>query len=188
MLRRAAQALVLVGALGFFGAFYLPHAGMRLDSVELPTFFETSTIALPDGGRLTGTMPIQRVQRYGVDGSFRNGWFVDAKGGHFAIGLTSDGKVAVCTGRGREIFLFELDGRPVGHQACFRAPRAIPKLLQPSDFPLGEIDLQPAVSAERPRASLVAILLVPFWHPFVSWSLALVGFLVLWLGRHAAQQ
>src|SRR5216683_7401697 len=104
MQRRAAQALILVGLLGFLGTACLPYAGTWLDSVELPIFFETYTIALPDGGRLTATMPTQRVQHYGSDGLFRTGWFVDGKGGHFAIGLTSDGWVAICTVRGREIF------------------------------------------------------------------------------------
>jgi hypothetical protein len=177
---RILQALVVAGVLGFFGTFLLPYAGTWLERVELPTFFETSTIILPDGGRLTATMPTQRVQRYSSDGRFRTGWFVDAKGGHFAIGLTSDGKIAVCTGRGRQIFLFELDGRPAGDpRACFTAPREVPKILQPADFPLGEINLQPAVSTKRPDASLVAILLVPFWHPFVDCFIAAIGFLGL---------
>jgi hypothetical protein len=184
--RRALQALVVFGVLGFLGASLLPYAGTWLARVELPTFFETSTIALPDGGRMTATMPTQRVQRYGSDGHFQTGWFVDAKGGHFAIGLTTDGRVAVCTGRGRQIFFFELDGQPVGDpRACFSAPREVPKILQPADFPLGDVNLQPAVSAERPTASLVAILLVPFWHPFVAWLIALVGFLGLRFGRRA---
>jgi len=170
------------GVGGFLGASVLPHAGTWLDRVELPAFFATNTIALSDGGRLTATMPLQRVQRYGSDGHFRNGWFVDAKGGHFAIGLTSDDKIAVCTGRGREIFLFDPDGQTVGHLACFRAPREIPKILQPSDFPAGEIDLQRVTTANRPNASWLAIVLVPLWHPFVAWSIGLVGYLVLRFG------
>jgi len=167
--------------LGFFGAFCLPYAGASLDGVELPTFFETTTIGLPDGGRLTATMPTQRVQHYGNDGRFQNGWFVRAKGGRFAIGLTNDSKVAICTGRGREFFLFDLDGRLVGQQPCFRAPKEIPQILQPSDFPAG--NLRPASPAERPHASVGAILLVPLWHPFVAWGIVLVGFLVMRFSR-----
>jgi hypothetical protein len=179
-------ALIVVGVLGFVGQFLLPNAGTWLERVELPTFFETTTIALPDGGRMTATMPTARVQRYGSDGHFQTGWFVNAKGGHFAIGLTSDGRVAVCTGRGRQIFFFQLDGQPVGDpRACITAPRQIPKILQPADFPLGEVNLQQAVSAERPNASLVAILLVPFWHPFVAWLIAVVGYLGLRISRPA---
>jgi hypothetical protein len=61
MLRRVGQALIVVGVLGFFGAFCLSYAGTWLDSVELPIFFQTNTIALPDGGRLTATMPLVPV-------------------------------------------------------------------------------------------------------------------------------
>lgn len=187
MLRRAALALVMVGVFGFFGAFCLPYAGTRLNSVELSIFFETNTIASPDGGSLTATMPTQRVQHYGSDGRFRNGWFVDAKGGHFAIGLTPDGRIAVCTNRGREIFLFELNGRLVGRQPCFAAPREVPRLLQPVDFPHGEITLQPIAPAVRPNASLLGILLVPLWHPFAACSIGLVGYLALRFGGPAAR-
>jgi hypothetical protein len=79
-----------------------------------------------------------------------------------------------------------LDGQPVGDpRACITAPRQIPKILQPADFPLGEVNLQQAVSAERPNASLVAILLVPFWHPFVAWLVAMLGYLGLRISRPA---
>ena len=188
MQRRVLQALIAIGVFGFLATSTLPFAGTWLKRIELPTFFETSTIALPDGGRLTATMPTQRVQRYSSDGRFLTGWFVHANGGHFAIGLTRDGKVAVCTGPGRQISIFEPDGTPVGDpRPCIHAPREVPKILQPADFPLGEVALQPAVRAERPMASLSAVLLVPFWHPFVAWSMALVGYLALRLG-HRAQE
>jgi hypothetical protein len=186
MLRRIGQALVCIGTVGFLGTFCLPFAGSWLDSVELPIFFETSTIALPDGGRLTATMPTQRVQHYDGDGHFRNGWFVPAKGGHFAIGLTNDGKVAICSARGREFFLFDLDGRLLGQQPCFSAPREIPPIMQPADFPA--TNLAPVSPAARPNASLVAILLVPFWHPFVAWAIGLIGVLLSRAGRPTAPQ
>ena len=58
MLRRLGQALIVFGAAGFLSTFCLPMAGAWLNGVELPTFFETTTIALPDGGRLhPATMP-----------------------------------------------------------------------------------------------------------------------------------
>jgi hypothetical protein len=187
MLQRVARALIAIGTVGFLGTFCLPVAGAWLDSVELPIFFETTTIALPDGGRVTATMPTQRVQRYGSDGRFRTGWFVDAKGGHFAIGLTRDGKVAVCTNRGREIFLYDLDGRPAGQYPCIRAPQEVPKILQPANFSHEAINLRAAVPAARPDASLVPMLLVPLWHPFVAWAIGLVGALALRFGRPAAR-
>ena len=75
MLGRVAQALMVFGVIGFLGTAGLPAAGSWLNNVELPVFFETTTITLPDGGRLTATMPTSRVQRYGSDGRFRTGWF-----------------------------------------------------------------------------------------------------------------
>jgi hypothetical protein len=191
MIRQVGLALSAVGVLGFFGAVFLPYAGSWLDGVELPTFFETNTIALQDGGRLTATMPTQRVQHYDSDGRFRNGWFVDAKGGYFAIGLTDDGRVAVCTSRGSEIFLFDLDGRSVGRQVC--SGTISPEIsrggtLQPSDFPSGELNLQRAIAVDRPKASLVPILLVPLWHPFVAVFFGLAGGLALELDRRSASQ
>jgi hypothetical protein len=182
MLRRAAQALIVFGLLGFFGTAYLPRAGALLDSVELPAFFETTTIMLPDGGRLTATMPTSRVQRYGSDGRFRTGWFVDAWGGHFAVGLTTKGLVAICTSRGRQIFLFDLDGRLLGQKACHRPPQDVGgPILQPYvGFPVSDIGLQPLGPVGRPDASLLAILLVPLWHPFVPWSIFAIGFFILW--------
>jgi hypothetical protein len=175
MLRVLAATLIVVGVLGFVGGLALPNAGSWLDDVELPPFFETTVIALPSGDRLTATMPTQRVQVYRTNGHFVRGWFVDAKGGRFAIGLTSDGRIAVCTARGREIFLFDLDGRVVGRQPCFRAPREVPTILQPDDFPASELKLQRVVPAERPTASLLATLLVPLWHPFVAVLMGIVG-------------
>jgi len=53
---------------------------------------------------------------------------------------------------------------PVFSRSAARAP--------PARYPDSPV---PAVSAERPNASLVAILLVPFWHPFVAWLIAVVG-------------
>src|SRR5262245_50082922 len=132
-------------------------------------------------------MPQQRVQRYGSDGRFRNGWFVEAHGGHFGIGLTTDGRAVVCTGRGRRIFIFELDGRSVGDpQPCFRAPREVPRILQPTDFH-GELNLQRAIPVDPPSPSLGSILLVPLWHPFVPWFIGVFGTVALWFVRAKPQ-
>src|SRR5262249_11318932 len=125
------------------------------------------------------------VQHYGSDGHFRNGWFVPAKGGRFAIGLTNDGRVAICTGRGRDLFLFDLDGRLIGQQPCLAGEQEVPRILQPAHFPAH--DLVPVLPAERPNASLVAILLVPFWHPFVAWAIGLIGVLLSRVGRPTAR-
>jgi hypothetical protein len=189
MLRRLAQALIVLGWLGFIGPVCLPYAGTWMDRVELPAFFETTTIALPDGGRLTATMPTGRVQRYGSDGRFQTGWFVDAWGGHFAIGLTADGVVAVCTARGRRIFLFDLDGQLLDQGACDHLPGNVggpPGILQPTSSPVSDVSLQSVVPAGRPDASLAAVLLVPLWHPLVPWAIFVIGCFMLAFRRFRA--
>ncbi len=190
LLRRIGQALAVVGTVGFFGAFCLPLAGRSLSHVELPTFFETTTIAMPDGGRLTATMPTQRVQRYDADGRFQLGWFVAASGGSFAIGLTEDRDVAICTGRGRSLLLYDRDGALVeNRRACFADGRSMPSILQPSELVLAGSPLQRVFLAEPPVPSLTARLLVPLWHPFVAWAFGLAGAIILKLGsRRAARQ
>jgi hypothetical protein len=83
-LRRFFVTLIVIGGLGFFGAFLLPRLGHRLDQIELPTLLGTTTIELPDGMRLTATVSTQRLQLYAKDGHFQNGWFVNAKGAYSA--------------------------------------------------------------------------------------------------------
>jgi hypothetical protein len=73
ILQALAVALVVAGVLRFFAPIYLlPYTDTWLEGVELPTFFETSTIILPDGGRLTATSPTQRLQRYSSGRAFSN--------------------------------------------------------------------------------------------------------------------
>ena len=181
MRRRLLQALIafgFVGFVGFVGTYYIPYAGTWLDHVELPAFLGSNTIALPDGGRLTANMAQQRVQRYGGDGRFRNGWFVEAHGGHFGIGLTSDGRAVVCTGRGRQLFLFSLDGQSAGDpRPC--PPPEVPKILQPNDFPHSEVHLQQAIAVDPPSPSIVTLVLVPLWDPMVAWFIVVIGY-VAW--------
>jgi len=180
MLRRIAQALVVFGTVSFLGTFVLPTAGALLNHFELPTFFETTTIAMPGGGRLTATMPTQRVQRYNADGRFVRGWFVGARGGHFAIGMTEDGNIAICTGRGRDLQLYDRDGGLIENtRACFADGRSLPSVLQPSELVLAGSPLQRVFLAEPPVPSLTARLLVPLWHPFVAWTFGFGG-AILW--------
>lgn len=179
MLRTVGLGLCASGVVTFFATPLLSFTGHAFDRIELPAFYETTTLALPDGGRLTATQPLQRVQHYDRDGRFENGWFVPAKGGRFAIGLAEDGRVAVCTARGRRIYLFDLEGRSSGEQDCFGAPREVPAILQPADFDPAALKLLPASAITSPAPSLSGLLLVPLWHPFVAWFMAGVGYLIM---------
>ena len=89
-------------------------AGTLLQNVELPAFFQTATIVTPDGRRFAATAPLSRVQRYDTAGRFETGWFVDSGGGSLAIGLTTDGKIAVAAARTRRVEIFNADGSPAG--------------------------------------------------------------------------
>jgi hypothetical protein len=175
----AGTALTVLTAQRGGGRLWVVH---RLDAGTSGVLLFATTPGAAAG--LSSAFRDQRVQRYGKDGRFRNGWFVKAHGGHFGIGLTSDGRAVVCTGRGRQILVFELDGQSVGDpRPCFRAPHEVPKILQPTDFPHGDLNLQRAIPVDPPSPSLVSILLVPLWHPFVAWFMALVGYVALRFGR-----
>src|SRR5262244_2120168 len=66
-------ALIGLGALGFFGASLLPATGTWLRYVELPPFFQTTTIVGPGDRTFTATIPLARVQRYDSNGRFEDG-------------------------------------------------------------------------------------------------------------------
>ena len=178
------RCLLAIGVAGFIGSFLLPYAGSWLRYVELPILFETATIALPDGGRLTATKPTQRVQRYAPDDRFQNGWFVDAKGGSFALGLTEDGLVAICLDRTRRLQLFDLEGRQISDAGrCADELAEFPMLLKPGHLGNEGVKLQEPVLIRPPKDTWFALLLVPFWHLNVAFLIGLIGALGLWLTR-----
>ncbi len=183
MLRRLGYVLVVVGALGFFAPFYLPRAGTSLRNIELPTFFETITIVLPDGGRLTATQPTQRVQRYDRDGRFQYGWFINTGGGLFAIGLSRDGDLVVCTVRGKRTLVYDFEGKLVHEESCLFQPHLNMSPLEPWSFPSSAIQLQQVDPAQPPLASWQSFALVPLWHPFVAWLMIAGGGVMLRITR-----
>jgi hypothetical protein len=178
--RRLFLILFWTGIIGFVGAFFLPRVGARLAHVELPAFFETTTIRLPDGGFLRATLPTQRLQRYDRDGHFIAGWFVEAAGGHFMTGLTTDGNVAICTARGRHLDVYDLDGTRVGgRRACTARSQVGRYVLWPSDFDAAEISLRAVAVVAPQHPSIASLVWVPLWHPLVAWLMAVVGALGL---------
>lgn len=108
--------LLALGTLGWFAPLLLPAAGNRLRHVELPAFYETATIVGPSGRTFAFTQHLSRLQRYDLAGRFEAGWFVASAGGKVAIGVTTDGKIAVAAWRPRHVEFFNPDGRPQDHQ------------------------------------------------------------------------
>ena len=157
------------------GASVLPAAGAWLNADELPTFFETTTIGLPNGERLTATLPTQRLQHYGKTGQFINGWFAEAQGGNFGICLGIDNTIVVCTGRGGILLTYDLSGAQASAPRHYNKVGNVPVILQPSDFSDESVSLQPGIAVSTPNASWLTFVLVPLWHPFVAWALIAMG-------------
>ena len=118
-------ALIGLGALGFSGASLLQATGTWLRYVELPPFFQTTTIVGPGDRTFTATIPLARIQRYDSNGRFEDGWFVDSVGGIFAIGLTEDGRIAVAAARTKRVEFFNPDGSSAGPPATVHLVRRI---------------------------------------------------------------
>lgn len=177
--------LVVMGVLGFILQLALPSLGLRLGSVALPGFFETVAIRLPDGGTLTATTPLQRLQRFDAAGHFRTGWFVAAHGGSFAVGLGAHDEVVVCSARRREATVYDVDGAAVGSpRPCVYALPRLPAVAQPGDLQIAGLELRHVEVVRPPPAGFTQWLLVPFWHPGSAWLMALLGSLGLrWLPR-----
>src|SRR5215813_1463451 len=106
--------LLALGAFGFFAPIILLAAGDRLRHVELPAFYETPTIVGPAGRTFALAQNLSRLQRYDLAGRFEEGWFVHSAAGQVAIGVTTDGKIAVAAVRTRHVQFFNPDGSPAG--------------------------------------------------------------------------
>lgn len=171
-------ALMGLGALGFFGAFLLPMTGTWLQQIELPPFFETTSILGPGDRTFTATIPTARIQRYDGNGRFETGWFVHSAGGVFAIGVTVDGRIAVAAARTKQVEFFNPDGSSAGRpQSCAWFGSVHSGVLRPSDCPVWGVTFVDPIQTARPRAHWQTLVLFPLWHPFVAWLLAVSGLL-----------
>lgn len=183
---RVAAVLTVLGAMGFFGGFLLPNLGSLLDHVELPAFIFTTTIAGPDESMVALTGAFGRVQRYDRDGNFQAGWFAHT-GGSGAIGMTTDGAIAVASTHTKEIELFHPDGTPVGPPRPFTwTGTREPKVLWPSAVKVDGVTLAQPVELANPPLHVLPALLVPFWDPFVAWLMIGMAMLLMRFGRRPA--
>lgn len=170
--------LLLLGTLGFVGApILLPQTGSLFQRIELPNYFQTTTIVGRNDHLFSLNEPLQRIQRYSSDGVFEKGWFIDNAGGPARIGLTKANQIAVYASRRKKIFLFDLSGTK------WNEIEANPKwsdsrLLKPTDFQLQGIELIKAKAVTNPSSSWLAFLLFPLWHPVAGWLLLCIAILL----------
>ena len=113
MLRRLAAVLLVLGLIGWFGAFLCCFWLSRVApaDVEFP-LAELKAVALDSRGRIyCATMAYARVQVYDQVGRFQRGWYVDAAGGVFAIWSDRKDHIHVMTARNDTHYVFATDGR-----------------------------------------------------------------------------
>jgi hypothetical protein len=170
--------LLALGTLGWFAPAILPAAGNRLRHVELPAFYETATIVGPAGRTFAFTQHLSRLQRYDLAGRFEAGWFVDSAGGKVAIGVTTDGKIAVAAVRTRRVEFFNPDGSFAGPLRPFtRDPKNWSDYLQPSEVRVDGVTFETPTVAKNPSVRWNTLLLFPLWGPEVAWFLGACGLL-----------
>ena len=152
--------LVLVGAGGFFAAALSATGIIKLpSSYEWPAGYARGVVATADGKYIVPLMPSGRLQIYDSQWHFIRGWNVDAGGGDFRVQCSPDGLVEVFTARGQRHYSFAEEGHLV-------APRTLPETF--ASLPSGD-------SVVVPTPPLLWV----FSSPFLSWGLAVIGFVGL---------
>jgi len=180
--------LIGVGALGLFGAPMLPANGTWLRYVELPPFFETTSIVGPGNRTFAATTPLARIQRYDSDGRFETGWFVDSAGGIFAIGLTADGQIAVAAARTKRVEFFNPDGSSAGPPRPFTWSGGLMNgVLRSSNCWVEGVAFADPIQVRHPGPHWTTLVLFPLWHPFIAWLLAVSGGVGMMVRRHQNQ-
>ena len=185
--------LLAVGTLGWFAPLILPAAENRLRHIELPAFYETTTIAGPAGQTFALTQHLARLQRYDLAGRFEAGWFVGSRGGKVSIGVTTDGKIAVAAARTRRVEFFNPDGSPAGPPRPFtrESENLMSEYLQPSEYRVEGVTFETPSAAKNPSVRWNTLVLLPLWSPVVAWVLlacGIVGAIIATRGRLWGQE
>ena len=183
---RIFRFMFFAGILGFFGPFLIPSLGKSIWWLELPAVAHTKTIAAENGDRYSASLFLQRIQRYKAEGKFQNGWFVNAAGGGFSMGRTSDGSLAVASARLDRIEFFNPDGsysRPPVDYGDDLSVSYFGDTLTPEDFEPIEVDLIKTSTVPNPGFSISTILLFPLASPFLGGFLIVLGVLGAWTGK-----
>jgi hypothetical protein len=153
--------LVLIGAGGFFAAVLSAMGVIKLPlSREWPAGYVSGVITTEHDDYIVPLVPSGRVQIYDARWHFIRGWNVDAAGGDFKVEYSPDGLIEVFTARGSHHYSFTEEGRLI-----------VPARILPETF------------ASLPRGDSVVVptspLLWVFSSPFLSWGVAVIGFIGL---------
>ena len=151
--------LAVIGGLGFLGAAFSAAGGLRWlpPDFEWPVGFANGVLTTLDGSHVVPHTPTGRIQVYDPDWKFVTGWFVNAGGGKFKIGLKGRSTIEVITARLQMRYLYTIHGYLLVSETY--KPRTY------SDF------------AASNQSAVVPThwWLWPFTTPFFSWIIGAVG-------------
>lgn len=118
-----ASALIIIGALGFFGAGLSCAGGLDWlpPSFEWPVGYASGVVAMPDGTHVVPHFPSGRIQVYDRNWHFQRGWRVDALGGEFKLLAASSDVVHVIPSRGNLRYVYRLSGELVSSRDFSRS-------------------------------------------------------------------
>jgi hypothetical protein len=175
--------LLVLAAVSYFGGFLIRSSGDRLQHVELPAYFDTATITLPDGRRFALAMSLQRVQRYGADGAFELGWFVNEAAamptGGLSLGLTTADMIVIASSRTRQAEIYNADGQRKGGTKPFSRAvtggSGVPPIMLPGSFAIDGVTLVNPVRAGNPRLGWATVLPGLFLHSWFTGALFWAG-------------
>ena len=151
--------LAVIGGLGFFCAAFEAAGGIRWlpSDFEWPIGLANGVLTTTDGKHVVPHTASGRIQVYNPDWSYVTGWFVDASGGTFKIGLKGRNHIEVITARQYMRYVYTIDG--------FLLVSATYKPLKYSDFP----------ASGRSAVIPTHWWFWPFTTPFFAWIIAALG-------------
>jgi hypothetical protein len=176
MIRLLGLCLTISGAALFLVMTVLLSLPARTtERIELPNERKSPQIIAPDGQVFVANSYTFRIQRYGPDG-FERGFWVDAGGGSFAIGLTADGLILVCTQRERHLITYTRDGQEIGSRGtCPYDPGNNGLMLSNGASPFASHAKVPRVATHWLSAAALPLA----YHPFYAWILFGLGICIL---------
>jgi len=153
----AMSLLILIGAGGFFAAGLSALGVLRTpSSYEWPAGYVKDVVVAADGKYIVPLIPSGRVQIYDAQWHFIRGWHVDAEGGDFRVESSPSATVEVFTARGEHHYSFSEDGH----------------LISAGILPGSYSSVPNGQSIVVPTSPLLWV----FSSPFLSWGVALIGF------------
>ena len=149
--------LVLVGAIGFFGAGMSAVGFLKFpNSFEWPAGNVCGVKTTADGKHVVPLVPSGRVQIYDANWRFLRGWHVGAHGGDFKVDCPAPGRIDVYTGRGLHHYSYTESG----------------ELIAATTYPEGLGPLQCSGCCEVVPTSPLGWV---FTSPFLSWGAIVAG-------------